>query len=144
MFATGFGARMYWDEEKEPSVEVPLGDFFCCGFGKECLVNSESYHGGSFQRVEFLYQMPFRKKARITLEKPACECDSCIFFIRSIIRCMISCRKIPLISTQDGKGNPDRTWKRLCNCRRDKRQRTIYRNLYRSVNIEDIGGEREK
>lgn len=32
--------RMYWDDEKRPSVEVPLGDFFCCGFGRGCIVNS--------------------------------------------------------------------------------------------------------
>lgn len=32
--------RMYWDDEEEPSVETPLGDFFCCGFGQECLVSS--------------------------------------------------------------------------------------------------------
>ena len=25
--------RMYWDDEEDPSVECPLGDFFCCGFG---------------------------------------------------------------------------------------------------------------
>ena len=25
--------RMYWDGEETPSVESPLGDFFCCGFG---------------------------------------------------------------------------------------------------------------
>lgn len=31
--------RMTWDDEEHPSVEVPLGDFFCCGFGKECTVN---------------------------------------------------------------------------------------------------------
>ena len=34
--------RMTWDDEEHPSVEVPLGDFFCCGFGKECTVNSYS------------------------------------------------------------------------------------------------------
>lgn len=28
--------RMSWDDAKSPAVEVPLGDFFCCGFGKEC------------------------------------------------------------------------------------------------------------
>ena len=33
--------RFYWDDESEPSVECPLGDFFCCGFGRACLVNSE-------------------------------------------------------------------------------------------------------
>ena len=24
--------RMYWDDEETPSVESPMGDFFCCGF----------------------------------------------------------------------------------------------------------------
>ena len=28
--------RFYWDGEKTPSVEVPLGDFFACGWGKFC------------------------------------------------------------------------------------------------------------
>ena len=32
--------RIYWDGEEKPSVEAPLGDFFCCGFGQGCLVNS--------------------------------------------------------------------------------------------------------
>lgn len=32
--------RMYWDGEEKPSVEAPLGDFFCCGFAQGCLVNS--------------------------------------------------------------------------------------------------------
>ena len=26
--------RMYWDGEKEPSVECPVGDFFACGWNK--------------------------------------------------------------------------------------------------------------
>ncbi len=32
--------RMYWDDEEDPSVECPLGDFFCCGFGVSYQVNS--------------------------------------------------------------------------------------------------------
>lgn len=32
--------RMYWDDEAEPSVECPLGDFFACGWGRYCHVNS--------------------------------------------------------------------------------------------------------
>src|SRR5262245_38192749 len=28
--------RMWWDEEADPSVEVPLGDFFCNGFAARC------------------------------------------------------------------------------------------------------------
>ncbi len=26
--------RMYWDDETEPSVECPVGDFFCMGWGE--------------------------------------------------------------------------------------------------------------
>ena len=32
--------RFYWDGETEPSIEVPLGDFFACGWGKYCQINS--------------------------------------------------------------------------------------------------------
>jgi hypothetical protein len=32
--------RVYWDNEPTPSVEVPLGDFFCNGWCEPCNVNS--------------------------------------------------------------------------------------------------------
>jgi len=32
--------RFYWDDEAEPSVEAPLGDFFACGWGKYAQVSS--------------------------------------------------------------------------------------------------------
>src|SRR5664279_2707877 len=32
--------RFYWDDESTPSVEVPLGDFFCNGWGIGCNVAS--------------------------------------------------------------------------------------------------------
>ena len=32
--------RMYWDDEKEPSVEVPVGDFFAMGWGKYARISS--------------------------------------------------------------------------------------------------------
>src|SRR5262249_15615122 len=32
--------RMYWDDEKDPSVEVPLGDFFGMGWGKYSRISS--------------------------------------------------------------------------------------------------------
>ena len=31
---------MFWDGEKTPSVEVPVGDFFAVGFGFSAKVNS--------------------------------------------------------------------------------------------------------
>ncbi len=60
--------RMYWDDEKTPSVEAPLGDFFCCGFAKECIVNSEPIVVVPSRGLNCYFRMPFRKGARITLE----------------------------------------------------------------------------
>ena len=60
--------RIYWDEEKEPSVEAPMGDFFCCGFGKECIINSDLVTVVPSRGMNSYIQMPFRKKALITLE----------------------------------------------------------------------------
>ena len=60
--------RMYWDDEETPSVESPLGDFFCCGFGRECIVNSMPIVVVPSRGMNSYFQMPFRKKARITLE----------------------------------------------------------------------------
>ena len=60
--------RMYWDDEETPSVESPLGDFFCCGFGRECIVNSMPIVVVPSRGMNSYFPMPFRKKARITLE----------------------------------------------------------------------------
>ena len=60
--------RMYWDGERSPSVEVPLGDFFCCGFGRACLVNSLPIVVNPTRGFNSFFQMPFGKEAKITLE----------------------------------------------------------------------------
>ena len=60
--------RMYWDGEAAPSVEVPLGDFFCCGFGRECLVSSLPVSVVPSRGLNCYFPMPFRKRARIEVE----------------------------------------------------------------------------
>ncbi len=60
--------RMYWDDETNPSVEVPIGDFFCNGFGEGCLVNSLPIAVNPTRGFNSYFQMPFRKHARITVE----------------------------------------------------------------------------
>ena len=60
--------RFYWDDETLPSVEVPLGDFFCCGFGRACMVNSLPIAVVPNRGLNCYFQMPFRKSARIELE----------------------------------------------------------------------------
>ena len=60
--------RFYWDGETEPSVEVPLGDFFACGWGKYCQINSLPVCVNPGSAFNCYWIMPFRKKAKITLE----------------------------------------------------------------------------
>lgn len=60
--------RIYWDGEDTPSVESPLGDFFCCGFGKSCTINSLPIMVAPLRGFNCFFPMPFRHGARITLE----------------------------------------------------------------------------
>ncbi|NUQ66172.1 MAG: DUF2961 domain-containing protein [Pirellulales bacterium] len=60
--------RFYWDGEEEPSVEVPLGDFFACGWGKYCQINSLAVCVNPGSAFNCYWTMPFRKKAKITME----------------------------------------------------------------------------
>lgn len=60
--------RMYWDDEGSPSVEVPLGDFFCCGFGRSCVFQSIPVCVAPARGMNAYFPMPFRKHALITLE----------------------------------------------------------------------------
>jgi hypothetical protein len=65
--------RMFWDDETTPSVEVPLGDFFCCGFGLRAAVNSMPIVVAPTGGMNSYFPMPFRTRARIELssEHPA-------------------------------------------------------------------------
>jgi len=60
--------RIYWDDEKEPSVECPVGDFFACGWGKYAHVNSLPVCVNPGSAFNCYWEMPFKKKARFTLE----------------------------------------------------------------------------
>jgi hypothetical protein len=61
--------RFYWDQEEQPSVEVPLGDFFAMGHdAAPHLVNSLPVTVGPTRACSAYWQMPFREHARITLE----------------------------------------------------------------------------
>lgn len=60
--------RCYWDGEETPSVEVPLGDFFCNGWCVPCLVNSLVVTVNPRGGFNCYWQMPFRRNARITIE----------------------------------------------------------------------------
>ena len=60
--------RFYWDGETTPSVEVPLGDFFACGWGKYCQINSMPVCVNPGSAFNCYWIMPFHKSAKVTLE----------------------------------------------------------------------------
>lgn len=59
--------RCYWDGEEEPSVEVPVSDFFGMGFGewKDYQSLPLNMTSGGYNSY---WPMPFRESARITVE----------------------------------------------------------------------------
>ena len=60
--------RFYWDDEKEPSVEVPVGDFFGMGWGEYAHLNSLPVTVNPGSAFNCFWTMPFRKKCKITME----------------------------------------------------------------------------
>jgi hypothetical protein len=60
--------RMYWDDEKDPSVEVPVGDFFAMGWSKYAPVTSLAVCVNPGSAFNSYWPMPFRRKAKLTLE----------------------------------------------------------------------------
>jgi len=60
--------RIYWDDEKNPSVECPVGDFFCMGWNEYANVNSLAVCVNPGSAFNCYWSMPFRKKCRITME----------------------------------------------------------------------------
>ena len=60
--------RFYWDDEKTPSVEVPLSDFFCSGWEVEHTMSSLAVCVCPRRGYNCYWQMPFRKHCKITVE----------------------------------------------------------------------------
>lgn len=71
--------RAYWDDETEPSIEAPIGDFFGVGHGKVSTFNSAhlamiATEPPLYNRAAFncFFPMPFAKSARFEIHN---ECD---------------------------------------------------------------------
>jgi hypothetical protein len=60
--------RIYWDDETEPSVECPVGDFFGMGWGEYAQLSSLAVTVNPGSAFNSYWVMPFRKKARIIME----------------------------------------------------------------------------
>ncbi len=64
---------IYWDNEKTPSVECPVGDFFGMGWGKYAHLNSLPVCVNPGSAFNSYWEMPFRKHCRMTFENIADE-----------------------------------------------------------------------
>jgi len=60
--------RIYWDGEKEPSVECPVGDFFGMGWGEYAPLQSLAICVNPGSAFNCYWQMPFRNKCKITMQ----------------------------------------------------------------------------
>lgn len=63
--------RMYWDHQEQPSVECPIGDFFCMGWQKYSQISSLPVCVNPGSGLNCYWDMPFRSHALITLENRA-------------------------------------------------------------------------
>ena len=65
--------RMYWDDDPQPAVECPVGDFFACGWGEYAQVSSLAVCVNPGRAFNCYWEMPFRRRARITLTNDSDE-----------------------------------------------------------------------
>jgi len=65
--------RFYWDEEDQPSVEVPLTDFFAVGHDLFAPVNSLPVVVNPTSALSCYWPMPFRRHARITFTNESAQ-----------------------------------------------------------------------
>ena len=65
--------RFFWDDEEQASIETPLGDFFANGHALRCNVSSLPVAVNPSGGFNCYWPMPFRKRARVTVENERWE-----------------------------------------------------------------------
>lgn len=76
----GLVLRMYWDGEKTPSVEAPIGAFFGLGHGKEYSFDSLAFSIVNNRGLNCFFPMPFASSARITLENQSPKTIEALYY----------------------------------------------------------------
>ncbi len=59
--------RAWWDEEQNPSIETPLGDFFGLNLGQNFVYQSAFLNCSSIRALNSYLPMPYKKSARLTI-----------------------------------------------------------------------------
>ncbi len=65
--------RIYWDDQEQPAVECPVGDFFAMGWGEYAQLSSLAVCVNPGSAFNSYWEMPFHKRCRITMTNIAPE-----------------------------------------------------------------------
>jgi hypothetical protein len=65
--------QIFWDDQQQPSVECPLGDFFACGWNKYAQLSSLAICVNPGSAFNCYWPMPFRKRCRMIIENRDAE-----------------------------------------------------------------------
>jgi len=63
--------RIYWDNQEQPSVECPVGDFFASGWGSFAPLSSLAICVNPGSAFNSYWEMPFQQHCRITMSNIA-------------------------------------------------------------------------
>jgi D-arabinan exo alpha-(1,3)/(1,5)-arabinofuranosidase (non-reducing end) len=77
--------RVYWDDQTQPSVECPLGDFFGVGWGPFAQLSSLPVAVNPNNGLNCFWNMPFRGNARLTLENRAQQTFVCYYQVNYVL-----------------------------------------------------------
>ncbi len=74
--------RMYWDDEKEPSVEAPIGDFFGQGWDESYPMAALPLAAGPREGRALVsyFPMPFASRARIEIENDSAKTIEAFYY----------------------------------------------------------------
>jgi D-arabinan exo alpha-(1,3)/(1,5)-arabinofuranosidase (non-reducing end) len=73
--------RAYWDDQAQPSIECPLGDFFGVGWGPFAQISSLPVAVNPNNGLNCFWPMPYQRNARLTLENRGPEAFICYYQI---------------------------------------------------------------
>lgn len=71
--------RIWWDDQEQPSVECPVGDFFACGWERFAQVSSLAVCVNPGSGFNSYWEMPFRRRCRMTLSNRSSE-DAVVYY----------------------------------------------------------------
>ncbi|MEG1407569.1 MAG: glycoside hydrolase family 172 protein [Ruthenibacterium sp.] len=95
---------IYWDDEPQPSVEVPVGDFFCNGWCKPSLVDSAVVAVAPKTGFNSYWPMPFSTHARVVMKNK--HFQDCIIYYQIDYRLQEVSKKTGRFHAQFRRSNP--------------------------------------